>query len=277
MMRFATHAIASVLLFMVLSGSASNRITIKGSDTMVILVQLWTERYPGHNQVEFQITGGGSGTGFAALINNSTTLCASSRPIKKSEVAQLKENTGYRGLEVRVARDGLSIYIHNSNPVRKLTLDQLRLIFTGKITNWKDVGGNDAKIIVYSRENNSGTYEFFKENVLQKQDFADAVQHMPGTAALINAVEKDKNAIGYGGAAYTKSVRTVAVAPSSDQPYVLPNTQTISNGSYPISRFLYFYMNHKPTGIVKSFIDWVLSAEGQRVVTDAGYYTVMKQ
>lgn len=248
------------------------RITIKGSDTMVILVQRWTELYPTNGTVEFEITGGGSGTGIAALINGTTDICASSRAMKPDEVRQIAAKHHYRGMEVRVARDGLSIYVHKSNPVSKLTVEQLRGIFTGHITNWREVGGKDQPIVLYSRENNSGTYEFFKERVLQKQDFAPQAQHMAGTAALINAVSKDAAAIGYGGAAYANDVKVLRVASSSAHAYVLPTKETILNGSYPISRFMYFYLNRRPDGVVKQFIDWVLSSQGQHIVEGLGYY-----
>lgn len=252
------------------------RITIKGSDTLVILVQRWTELYPGKSAIEFQVTGGGSGTGIAALINGTTDICSSSRPIKPKEVQQLQERVGYRGLEVRVARDGLSVYANDKNPVKHLNTEQLRLIFTGQVRNWKDVGGNDAPIILYSRENSSGTYEFFKEHVLLKQDFDDRAQHMAGTAALINAISKDPNGIGYGGAAYMSGVKALAVSKNPKGPFVLPSEKTILNGEYPISRFLYFYLAERPSGKTKEFIDWVISSAGQQVVGDVGYYPIAK-
>ncbi len=253
------------------------RITIKGSDTMVILVQRWTEMYPDKANTEFQVTGGGSGTGIAALINGTTNICASSRPIKKDEVAQLEKKYGYKGLEIRVAMDGLAIYVHKSNPVKQLTMAQIKDIFTGKITNWKDVGGPNKPILLYSRENNSGTYEFFKEHVLNKQDFAASAQHMAGTAALINAVSKDPGAIGFGGAAYAKNVKEIAVQKDAASKGILPNAASIHSGEYPISRFLYFYLNRKPEGNVKKFIDWVISAAGQKVVTEVGYYPIKRK
>lgn len=266
------------VLLLVVSATAytgdSTHIAIKGSDTMVILAQRWAEQYPKSTPLEFQVTGGGSGTGIAALINGTTTICSSSRPIKPKEVELLKQRTGYRGMEVRVARDGISIYVHKANPVTRLTIDQIRGIFTGAITNWKDVGGNDARIILYSRENNSGTYEFFKEHVLSKQDFAATAQHLPGTAALINALSKDKNGIGYGGAAYASNVKSLAVAEKGSASYISPTSSTIVDGSYPISRFLYFYLGKRPEGAVKEFVDWVISPAGQRVVTAVGYYPI---
>ncbi len=253
------------------------RVTIKGSDTMVILVQRWTEAFPDKTTTEFQVTGGGSGTGIAALINGTTNICASSRPIKKDEVAQLEKKFGYKGLEIRVAMDGLAIYVHKSNPVKQLTMAQVKDIFTGKVTNWKQVGGNDKPILLYSRENNSGTYEFFKEHVLNKQDFAASAQHMAGTAALINAVSKDINAIGFGGAAYAKNVKALPIAKDPSAKAVTPTAATIHDGSYPISRFLYFYLNQKPAGSVKKFIDWVISPAGQKVVSEVGYYPIKRK
>ena len=270
-----------ILLLLLVSTAAAiaapkQKITIKGSDTMVILVQKWTEDYPSKQQVEFQVTGGGSGTGIAALINGTTDICSSSRPMKEKEVKQLKDKTGNRGVEVRVARDGLSIYVNEKNKVKQLTLEQLKKIFTGKIRNWKEVGGIDAPIILYSRENSSGTYEFFKEHVLDKQDFDQRAQHMAGTAALVNAVAKDKNGIGYGGAAYLRGVKTVAVGKTAKGPFVNPNESTILSGQYPISRFLYFYLRQRPEGKTKEFIDWVISREGQKVVSKVGYYPLKK-
>lgn len=276
--RLAAPFIATFLLLtFVALAMPKQRITIKGSDTMVILVQRWSELYPDKTNTEFQVTGGGSGTGIAALINGTTDICSSSRPIKKDEVAQLEKKFGYKGLEIRVAMDGLAVYVHKSNPVKQLTMAQIKDIFTGKVTNWKDVGGANKPILLYSRENNSGTYEFFKEHVLQKQDFASNAQHMAGTAALINAVSKDPNSIGFGGAAYAKNVKVVAVAKDASSKGVLPNDASIHSGEYPISRFLYFYLNQKPAGNVKKFIDWVISPAGQKIVTEVGYYPIKRK
>jgi phosphate transport system substrate-binding protein len=276
--RLAAPFIATFLLLtFVALAMPKQRITIKGSDTMVILVQRWSELYPDKTNTEFQVTGGGSGTGIAALINGTTDICASSRPIKKDEVAQLEKKYGYKGLEIRVAMDGLAVYVHKNNPVKQLTMAQIKDIFTGKVTNWKDVGGANKPILLYSRENNSGTYEFFKEHVLLKQDFASNAQHMAGTAALINAVSKDPNSIGFGGAAYAKNVKAVAVAKDASSKGVLPNDASIHSGEYPISRFLYFYLNQKPAGNVKKFIDWVISPAGQKIVTEVGYYPIKRK
>jgi phosphate transport system substrate-binding protein len=276
-LRFLVPYIGLIVLTVVAVALPRERVTIKGSDTMVILVQRWTEAYTDKKTTEFQVTGGGSGTGIAALINGTTDICASSRPIKKDEVAQLEKKFGYKGLEIRVAMDGLAIYVHKSNPVKQLSMAQVKDIFTGKVKNWKQVGGNDKPILLYSRENNSGTYEFFKEHVLNKQDFAASAQHMAGTAALINAVSKDMNAIGFGGAAYAKNVKALPIAKDPSAKAVVPTAATIHDGSYPISRFLYFYLNQKPAGSVKKFIDWVISPAGQKVVTEVGYYPIKRK
>jgi len=273
----APYVASFLFLSLIALAMPKERLTIKGSDTMVILVQRWTEVYPDKTNVEFQVTGGGSGTGIAALINGTTNICSSSRPIKKDEVAQLEKKYGYKGLEIRVAMDGLAIYVHNSNKVKTLTMAQIKDIFTGKVTNWKVVGGADKPILLYSRENNSGTYEFFKEHVLNKQDFASTAQHMAGTAALINAVSKDPNSIGFGGAAYARNVKEIAVASEAGKKGVEPSTAAIHSGEYPISRFLYFYLREKPSGNAKKFIDWVISSAGQKVVTEVGYYPLKRK
>jgi phosphate transport system substrate-binding protein len=253
----------------------SSSITVKGSDTMVILGQRWAEVYMSkHPGVTIQVTGGGSGTGIAALINGTTDIANSSRPMKKSEVEKLKARYATLGVEIPCAKDGLAVYLNESNPVSELTLQQIKDIYTGKITNWKEVGGNDAKIILYSRENNSGTYVYFKDNVLKGADFASNAQTMPGTAAVVNAVGKDPNGIGYGGAAYGKGIKYAKVKKDDKSPGFEPNEKTVSSGEYPISRYLYMYTRSRPTGAVKEYIDWILGPEGQEVVTKVGYFPV---
>jgi phosphate transport system substrate-binding protein len=248
--------------------SAGDKITVKGSDTMVILAQRWAEKYMRNNSVSIQVTGGGSGTGISALINGTTDICNSSRPMKSSELKKLKERFGTLGVEIPCAKDGLSLYVNESNSITDLTLQQIKDIYTGKISNWKQVGGKDAKIILYSRENNSGTYVYFKDNVLKGEDYAPSCQNLPGTAAVVNAVAKDVNGVGYGGAAYGKGIREVKVSGFA------PTKENIATGKYPITRYLYMYTRSKPTGAMKAFIDWILSAEGQAVVTDVGYFPV---
>jgi phosphate transport system substrate-binding protein len=267
-------AIAAVLILSAAFFSAffaGEKITVKGSDTMVILSQRWAERYMNKNgNVSIQVTGGGSGTGISALINGTTDICNSSRPMKKSEIQKLKERFGTMGVEIPCAKDGITIYFNESNQVSNLTMEQLKKIYLGKITNWKDVGGKDAKIIMYSRENNSGTYVYFKDNVLSGQDYTPSCQNLPGTAAVVNAVSKDKNGIGYGGHGYSKGVKMCKING------IEPNEANIANGKYPISRSLFMYLRNRPSGAMKQFIDWILSSEGQKIVTEIGYFPINK-
>ncbi|MGH8015084.1 MAG: substrate-binding domain-containing protein, partial [Candidatus Zixiibacteriota bacterium] len=162
-------------------------------------------------------------------------------------------------------------FLHESNPVKELTLAQLKGIYTGAITDWKEVGGIDAQIIIYSRENNSGTYSFFKEHVLNEEDFAERAQTLPGTSAVVNAVSKDKNGIGYGGVAWGAGVKFAAVKKEDTTAAVTPSIETVTNGSYPISRELYWFFNGKPTGEIQNLVNWTLSAEGQKIAELVDY------
>jgi len=249
-------------------------ITVKGSDTMVILAQKWAEVYMStHPDVKIQVTGGGTGTGFAALQNQQTDLCNASRKIKPKEVETCIKAFGRRPTEYRVALDGLSVYVHADNPVGELSLEQLEAIFTGKIRNWKEVGGPDAEIILYSRENNSGTYEFFKEHVLQGKDFAAHAQTMPGTAAVLQAVSRARHGIGYGGAAYGVGAKHMRIRKTANDPAIEPTEENVVNGSYPISRYLYIYVNPAlDKGPVADYLKWIRSDAGQAVVKEVGYY-----
>jgi len=264
MVLLATSTLVLATLF------SGETITVKGSDTMVILAQRWAEIYMSKNSgsVTVQVTGGGSGTGIAALINGTTDIADASRPMKPSEVQKLKERYGTLGVEIRCAKDALSVYLNEHNPVENLTLAQIKDIYTGRVTNWKEVGGPDAKIVLYGRENNSGTYVYFKDNVLKGEDYAPSTQTLPGTAAVVNAVGKDKWGIGYGGVAYGKGIKFVKVNG------VAPSEETVKDGTYPITRYLYMYTRNKPAGAVKKYIDWILSPEGQKVVTTVGYFPV---
>ncbi|HEX2958013.1 MAG TPA: phosphate ABC transporter substrate-binding protein [Chitinispirillaceae bacterium] len=255
--------------------AAGSVITMKGSDTMVILAQRWAEEYMAKNpDATIQVTGGGSGTGISALINGTTDICNSSRPMKSSERDKLKQRYNSLGVEIKTAKDGIALYVNEANPVQELTLDQIKGIYTGTITSWKQLGGNDSKIILYGRENSSGTYVYFRDFVLKGQDYAGTMQTMPGTAAVVNAVTKDVNGIGYGGAAYAQGVRYIKVKKDALTPGYEPNAETVKANQYPITRYLYLYTRNKPTGDLKKFIDWILSDEGQAVVTKVGYFPV---
>jgi phosphate transport system substrate-binding protein len=267
-------AVLLVVLMGVVALVAQQRnVTVKGSDTLVILGQRWAEVYmQGNKGVSIQVTGGGSGTGIAALINGTTDVCESSRPMKEKEIADLKAKRGKDALELPVAVDGLAVYVHESNPINELTLAQIKAIYTGAVKNWKDVGGNDERIILYSRENNSGTYVYFKEHVLENADYFPTAQTLPGTAAVINAVAKDRRGIGYGGIAYGKGIKHLRVKKDANSPAVEPSMENVLAAKYPISRYLYWYLAGQPTGDIKAFAEWVVSKQGQEVVEKVGYY-----
>ena len=274
-MKIITMTIVAAALFFGFAMQPADVITVKGSDTMVILAQRWAEVYMSkHPGVTVQVTGGGSGVGISALINGTTDICNASRPMKQSEIDKLKARFNVLGIEIKTAKDGLSLYLNETNPVQELSLDQLKKIYTGETTNWKDVGGPDAKIILYGRENSSGTYVYFKDNVLGGADFSPMTQTMPGTAAVVNAVAKDKYGIGYGGAAYGKGIKYAKVKKDAGSKAYEPTEENVKSGMYPISRYLYMYTRNRPTGALKEYIDWILSAEGQQIVTKVGYFPV---
>ena len=257
------------------SSALAGPVTIKGSDTMVVLGQRWAEEFMKKNpKTTIQVTGGGSGTGISALINGTTDICEASRAMKDAEKKQLADKAGAPPVETAVARDGLSVYVNDSNPINELTMAQLKAIFTGKTKSWKELGGPDATIIPYSRENSSGTYVFFKEHVLDNLDYTPRAQAMPGTAAVVNAVAREKFGIGYGGAAYAKGIKVVKVKKDAASTAVAPSDATIKNGTYPLSRPLFFYTRAKPPADIKTFTDWVLSPEGQAIVVKVGYFPI---
>ena len=267
--------LAAVLVAVAATVNAGS-ITIKGSDTLVILAQKWAEVYMGQKPgVKIQVTGGGSGTGFAALQNQSTDLCNASRKIKAKEIESCVKAFGKRPTEYKVAIDGLSVYVNADNPLKELSVDQLEQIFTGKIRNWKDLGGADAPITVYSRENSSGTYEFFKEHVLKGKDFTSGAQTMPGTAAVLQAVAKDKGGIGYGGAAYGAGAKHLNIKADETSPAVEPTEENVIGQKYPIWRYLYVYVNPAlDKGDIAAYLNWIRGAEGQKLVKDVGYFAL---
>jgi phosphate transport system substrate-binding protein len=255
---------------------AETAIQVKGSDTMVNLMSNMAEAYmQAHPDVSIAVTGGGSGTGIAALINGTTDICSASRMMKKEEIDQA-QSRNVTPVEMKIALDGISLMINKKNPVSELTLDQLKNIYTGVYTRWSDVGGPDRPIVLLSRESNSGTYVFFQEHVLQKKDYSPKAHLMPSTAAVTQSVSQDQWSIGYGGVAYAEhgDVKTIRVRTTPDAPAVAPTEATVHDGSYPISRPLFLYTNGDPTGVVKAFIEFCLSPEGQKIVEDTGYITI---
>jgi phosphate transport system substrate-binding protein len=273
---FSVFTVAS-LAFTASAGNTST-ITVKGSDTLVVQAQKWAEVYMSkNNNVKIQVTGGGTGTGFAALQNQTTDLCNASRKIRAAEITECIKMFGKRPTEYKVCLDGLSVYVHAENPVKELSLEQLLLIFTGKTKNWKDVGGPDAPITIYSRENSSGTYEFFKENVLKGRDFSARAQTVPGTASVVEAVAKDKNGIGYGGAAYGAGAKHLAIKKDNRSPAIEPTEEAVVKGTYPIWRYLYVYVNPEiDKGAIADYLAWIRSDEGQKVVKEVGYFPLPK-
>lgn len=273
--------LTALLVFGAQPAFAAKNITVKGSDTIVILGQRWAEKYMQKNpEVAIQVTGGGSGTGIAALLNGTTDIANSSRPIKDKEIEKAK-SAGYYPEEIKGALDSLAVVLHKDNPLNELTLKQIMGIYTGKISNWSEVGGNDAAILRYCRESNSGTYVFFKEHVLKNADYSPDCQTMPGTSAVANAVAKDPAGIGYGGAAYyinQPELKIISVKKDEKSEAVNPvkpdgklDYEAAWTGRYPIARYLYMYTGFKPKGEIKAYLDWILSAEGQAVVEEVGY------
>ena len=254
-------------------GASNKAITIKGSDTMVILGQRFAEEYMRKNPgVVIQVNGGGSGTGIAALINGTVDLAQSSRPMKEKEKADVQKNRNVAVSETPVALDALAVFVNEKNAVKELSIEQLASIYTGKVTNWREVGGANAPIVLYGRENSSGTYEYFKEHVLSKADFAPRTQTLQGTAAVINAVAQDANGIGYGGIAYAQRVRSVGVKANATSPAVEPTEANVANASYPISRKLFFYWIPGRNEQLAKFVQWTTTPEGQALVKDVGYF-----
>ena len=254
------------------SNAAGKPLTIKGSDTMVILTQRLAEEYMQKNAGEVvQVNGGGSGTGIAALINGTIDLATASRPMKDEEKAKAKQSRGADVVEHPVALDSLGIFVNNANPVQHLAIPQIKDIFQGKTKNWNEVGGPNAPIILYGRESSSGTYDYFREHVLEKGDFSPRVQTLQGTAAIINAVGQDKNGIGYGGIAYAKDVRAISIAVAGGQP-IAPSEKSVADGTYPLSRKLFFYYPANAPERVMKFAQWAVTPEAQALVTKVGYF-----
>jgi phosphate transport system substrate-binding protein len=267
--------VSCLLLAVSLSGCGGGQkaVQIKGSDTMVNLGQAWSEDFMKANPtISIAVTGGGSGTGIAALIGGTTDIAQSSRNMEPKEIEQAKKN-GVNPKEIHVANDGITLVVNPANPVSKLTRSQLSDIYTGKIKNWQEVGGSDKKIVALSRERNSGTHVFFLEHVVKmgdkknKNEFAPSVLMMPSSQAIIEEVNSNPAAIGYVGLGYlTAKEKALAIANASGSPYVMPSVKSVLSKQYPISRSLLFYTNGEPTGEVKPFIDYVLSPAGQKIV-----------
>ena len=263
--------------------ASPDSIQIKGSDTMVNLGQAWAEEFMMKNpDANIAITGGGSGTGIAALINGTCDIAEASRAMKPQELEQAKKN-GRDVKEFEVAIDALAVVVHPSNPIKELTIEQLSGIFTGKIENWKELGGKDEKILALSRERNSGTHVYFLEHVVRKgnekgpEQFAPRVLMLSSSQAIIEEVAQSSGAIGYVGHGYISNrVKAIGVAKTAEGPFVMPTTENALNKTSPLARPLFFYTGSKPQGTVKTFIDFVLSDEGQKIVESMDFVPLRK-
>ncbi|MBI3602004.1 MAG: phosphate ABC transporter substrate-binding protein [Candidatus Omnitrophica bacterium] len=279
MKKFFIFFVVTAIATLVWAGG--NSIQIKGSDTMVNLGQAWAEAYMGkHSDALVAVTGGGSGTGIAALLNGTCDITETSRQMEKEEMEQAKTR-GIHPQEFIVALDGLAVAVNPANPISHLTIPQIADIFTGKIKNWKELGGKDRPIVVLSREVNSGTHVYFKEHVLHHNDadksaeFSPAALLMPSSQAIADEIAQNPNAIGYYGMGYvSKTQKAIAVAKDTAGPYYTPTMENVVSKQYYISRPLIFYTNGDPRGVVKDFIDFVFSPQGQEIVKDTDFVPV---
>jgi len=263
------------------SGDSASYIENKGSDTIVNLALAWAEKYQSiHPDVRISVTGGGSGTGLASLINGTVDIANASRQIKSEEVDKAKSQ-GIDPVEFTIARDAIAVIVNPENPVSQLTLRQISDIYSGKISNWSEVGGEDRPIVRLSRETNSGTHVYFLETVLRlgnsedKTLFSMDTLLLPSSEGIISEVRQNPNAIGYDGLGYVPDdLKVIAIAEKDGGAYVLPSIETVNDKSYPIARDLYMYTNGEPTGIVKEYLDWILAPEAQVIVAELGFVPI---
>jgi phosphate transport system substrate-binding protein len=250
-------------------------ISLKGSDTVLPLAQAEAEEFMVENSGKsVTVTGGGSGVGITALIDGEVDIATASREMKSEEIEAAKTN-GINPVETTIAYDGISVIVNPQNPVTQLTFDQLRGIYNGSVSNWKDIGGEDKEIVVISRDSSSGTYEYFKEEVLQGDEYRADALTQPATGGIVGEVSQNTNAIGYIGVAYLdESVKALNLDAGNGSE--APTSENILSGAYPLSRALYFYTNGEPSGLTKEFIDFVTSEEGQSLVTEVGYFPTKK-
>jgi phosphate transport system substrate-binding protein len=261
----------------------STSIQNKGSDTMVNLALAWAERYQAeHPEVSLSVTGGGSGTGIAALVNGTVDIANASRAMTGDEKKQAEAN-GITPVEFVVSRDAIAVIVNSKNPVRQLTLQQISDIYSGKIINWSEVGGENRPIVKLSRETNSGTHVYFLQTVIRLGDsknptlFSTDTLLLPSSEGIINEVRQNPNAIGYDGLGYVPPDlmnSVIAVARDASGPYVIPSIATVNDNSYPVARDLYMYTAGQPAGAVKAYLDWILSPEAQTIVADLGFVPI---
>mgnify|MGYP001225895823 CR=1 FL=1 len=289
--RLSVHFIALVITVITLCACSSvphqpsgdlpaekDTLTNKGSDTIVNLALAWAEAY--HEvrpDINISVTGGGSGTGIAAMINNTVDIANASRRMKNKEIANAEEN-GITPVEFVIARDGIAVIVNPKNPVDRLTLQQVSDIFSGNINNWTEVGGENRPIVRLSREVNSGTHVYFLEAVVRMGDkkddtlFSTSTLLLPSSEGITAEIAQNRNAIGYDGLGYvTDAVKTIALAPDDTRPYVSPTVETVMDSSYPVSRSLYMYTPGEPRGETKVYLDWIFGPDAQAIVKDLGF------
>jgi len=250
-------------------------IKVKGSDTVLPISQKEAEVYMKKNKgSNITVIGGGSGVGISALLDGTTDIAMASRKLKMSEKIKMQD-AGKAFKEVIIAYDALSVIVNPQNKVNQLTREQIEAIFTGKITNWKEVGGDDMKIVSYSRESSSGTYEFFKEHVMKNKNYSSSIMMMPATGAIVQSVSQTKGAIGYVGFAYVENnVRALKISYDKGKTYITPSMVTAKDKTYPVVRPLYYYYLNALDKKVKPFVDYILSDEGQKTIESVGYIPV---
>jgi phosphate transport system substrate-binding protein len=234
---------------------------------MLRLNEMLAEKYMTINKgVSVYVRGGGSLVGFKALVNKEADICASSKKINAAEIKDIADRFGSLGVSHLIAKDGFSILINPDNPVEDLSIEQLKGIFTGRITNWSELGGYDAEILPIIRTKNSGSYEFFRNNVLEGEEYAKNCLAVKTTNSVVEAIQDNESSIGYAGIGYAEDVKTVKIDD------IAPTEINVVKNRYKLTRYLHFYTANVPTGLVKDFIDWVTGPEGQKTVNQAGYY-----
>jgi phosphate transport system substrate-binding protein len=290
-MKLARLALLLSLLILTACGSSSTQtasqpktsayIENKGSDTIVNLALAWAERYQVEQpEVSISVTGGGSGTGIAALLNKTVDIANASRPMSAEEKQQAQAN-GIDPVEFVIARDAIAVIVNPENPVQQLTLQQISDIYSGKIDNWSAVGGDDRPIVRLSRETNSGTHVYFLETVIRLGDsqnttlFSTDTLLLPSSEGIVSEIRQNPNAIGYDGLGYVPSdLKVIAVALDANGPYVIPSIETVNDNSYPVARDLYMYTAGQPGGAIKDYLDWIMSPEAQDIVAELGFVPI---
>lgn len=292
-MRLSHLCLIVVCILLVACGSNTNQsssftkasayIQNKGSDTLVNLALAWAEKYQAENpNISISVTGGGSGTGIAALLNQTVDIANASRQMQAGEIDQAKAK-GFTPVEFVVARDAIAVIVNPANPVSQLTIQQISDIYSGKYNNWSQVGGEDRPIVRLSREVNSGTHVYFRDTVIRlgqkdnKTLFATDTLLLPSSEGIVSELRLNPNAIGYDGLGYVPTdLKVIAVAQKAGGPYVLPSVKTTNDKTYPIARDLYMYTAGQPTGEVKKYLDWIMTPEAQTIVADLGFVPIQK-